>query len=53
MSVYRLSKDRTLINLSNSIFKYFGISGPHPDSFPDVDEVLLNDKIEERNFVFY
>ena len=44
MSVYRLSKDRTLINLSNSIFKYFGISGPHPDSFPDVDEVLLNDK---------
>lgn len=53
MSVPRLSQNRTLVNLSNAFLKYFGIAGPHPDYFPEVEDILFKDQNKGKKIVFF
>lgn len=52
MSVSRLSQNKSLINLSNAFLKYFGISGPHPDYFPEVEDILFKDQNKGKRIVY-
>lgn len=51
MSIPRFSSDRTVVNLSNSILKHYGISGPHHDYFKDVDDILSIDANRGKKLV--
>jgi len=43
MNIKQLSKDKNLVNLSNSILKFFGCETYH-DSLKEIDELLVNSK---------
>lgn len=52
MSIPRLSPDGSLVNLSNSLLRALGISGPHLDSLPKADEILARDQNRGKPIAF-